>query len=627
MKLLKKLDLTPQKIIPATIAIILSSIIIMVGYYFGMQLLTGVPVAKDWVEQEVTLDSLLTDVDASQEASLNMMLSHLKVISKDRHITNSEEIQDVREYLCQQFETMGYEYEIIEDTYEGKGLAVLDMQHHMGLSEEEALDEKERKSGNFKHYYSEHYRENYEENEMLPVKHLLVKLVPEHAANEKALLVMCHYDSVNSSTNAGNGGMSVASILEAMRLLRNQKLVRPIYFWFSDGEEVSLLGAETLLKDYTELADNVEYVLNFTGYGSEGNQFLIGTNQYNSAMLEHLKNANTTIAAFSLFQNGFYKWGVDSYQNVLKPVGFQGLDFSAIVDSNEYYNTMHDSVENLDRNYANAALTNITTLITYCATTDTNSISLSDGTVSDSVISDRDTILFTLPFFKQITVPSKKLQIIHFIILSALTLLVVLLQKATNMVKTESNPSEFTAYIGGGLLTVLLSAYIAELIGAHAVDWSIRGYILIPFAFFSLYIFTKLLGFKKGEVGTFWCLFVFLGALSIITTLAIPELSYPFVAAFIVLNIMELFIAYTKGIVRTILVLLITIPFGALVVSLFATWHVIAYATVGLTLYGILFLILMPAFGVVYHGVNAAVKSAYKEEFRPNLQPIELEAE
>ena len=85
---------------------------------------------------------------------------------------------------------------------------------------------------------------------------------------------------------------------------------------------------------------------------------------------------------------------------------------------------------------------------------------------------------------------------------------------------------------------------------------------------------------------------------------------------------MELFIAYTKGIMRTILVLLVTIPGGALVVSLFATWQIIAYATVGPTLFGALFLILMPAFGVVYHGVNAAIKSACKEEFRPNLQPI-----
>jgi hypothetical protein len=68
--------------------------------------------------------------------------------------------------------------------------------------------------------------------------------------------------------------------------------------------------------------------------------------------------------------------------------------------------------------------------------------------------------------------------------------------------------------------------------------------------------------------------------------------------------------------------LLIIIPGGALVVSLFATWQVIAYATVGFTLFGALFLILMPAFCVVYHGVNAAVKSVCKEEFRPNLNPL-----
>ncbi len=625
MNLLKKLDLTPRKVIPATIAIIVSSIIIMIGYYFGMQLLTGVPVTKDFVEQDVTLENVLANTTLENEASLNMMLSHLKVISKDRHTTNSEELQAVREYLCQQFELMGYEYEIVEDTYEGKELAVLDMQHLLGMSKKEALDEKERKSGNFKHFYSEHYKENYEQDEILPVKHLFVKVVPENVTNEKALLVMCHYDSSRSSTGAGNGAMSAASVLEAMRLLRNQDLVRPIYFWFSDGEEISLLGAETLLKTHPEFVDEVEYVLNFTGYGSEGNQFLICTNEYNSAMLEHLKNANTTIAAFSLFKNGFNKWGADSYRNVLKPVGFQGLDFAAIVDSNEYYNTMHDSVENLDRNYANAALTNITSLITYCATTDTNSITLSDGTTANSVTSDCDTILFTLPFFKQVTVPAKKLQMIQFIILAVLALLVLILQKTTNMVKTETNASECAAYIGGALLAVILCAYIPNLIGIQMVDWSIRGFFLIPFSFAALYIFTKILGHKKGEVGTFWCLFIFLGALSILTTLFVPELSYLFVAAFIVLILLELFIAYTKKIAQTILVLLITIPCGAYIVALFATWQVIAYTTVGPTLFGALFLILMPPFCVIYHGVNAAITSAMKPEFRPNMGVIKTE--
>ncbi len=625
MNLLKKLDLTPRQIIPAVIAIIVSSIIIMIGYYFGMQLLTGVPAEKDFTEQDVTLENVLADTTLDKEASLNMMLSHLKVIAKERHTTNSEELQTVRDYLCEQFELMGYEYEIIEDSYEGKDLSVLDMQHLLGMSEEEALDEKERKSGHFKDYYSEHYKENFEEGEILPVKHLLVKVVPENVTNEKALLIMCHYDSSRSSTGAGNGGMSVASVLEAMRLLRNEAPVRPIYFWFSDAEEVSLIGAETLLKTHPEFVDDVEYVLNFTGYGSEGNQFLINTNQYNSAILEHLKNANTTIAAFSLFKNGFSKWGADSYRNVLKPVGFQGLDFAAIVDSNEYYNTMHDSVENLDRNYANAALTNITSLITYCATTDTNNITLSDGTTANSVISDRDTILFTLPFFKQITVPAKKLQMIHFIILAVIALLVLILQKTTNMVKAQTNASECAAYIGGALLAVILCAYIPNLIGIQMIDWSIRGFFLIPFSFAALYIFTKVLGHKKGEVGTFWCLFIFLVTLSILTTLFIPELSYLFVAALIVLFVLELFIAYTKGIVSTILVLLITIPCGAYIVALFATWQVIAYTTVGPTLFGALFLILMPPFCVVYHGVNAAVTSAMKPEFRPNMGVIKTE--
>lgn len=625
MKLLKKFDLTPHKIIPASIAIILSSTIIMIGYYLGMQLLTGVPIDKDWVEKDITLEQLQQEEKPSGEtlgdASLNMMLSHLKIISKERHTANSEENASVREYLCQQFELMGYEYEIIEDRYEGKELAVLDMQHLLGLSEEDALDEKERKSGTFKHYYSEHYRENYEGEEILPVQHLLVKVSPKNVNNEKAVLVMSHYDSVSSSTNAGNGGMSVASILEAMRLLQKETLVRPVYFWFSEGEEVSLLGAETLLNDQPELASNVEYVLNFTGYGSEGNQFLICTNEGNRAILEYFKNANTKFTAFSLFAKGYDKWGADEYRNVLKNAGFPGLDFAAIVDSKEYYNTMHDSTENLNRNYANTALYNITTLITYCATTNTDNIVLSDGTVANNVKSEQDTILFTLPFFKQVTVSTKQLQIIHLIIIVALILLVVILQKITNDTKPDSNPSEFVAYIGGGLLVVLLSAYIMELIFFHAIDWSIRGYFLIPFSFAALYIFTKALGFKKGEVGTFWCLFVFLGALSILTTLCIPELSYLFVAAFILLNIMELFITYTKGVLRTILVLLIAIPGGTFIVSLFATWQVIAYATVGLTLFGALFLILMPAFCVIYHGVNAAIKSVCKEEFRPNLNP------
>lgn len=629
MKLLKNLELTPQKIMSVIITIVIASIILITGYHFGMELITGIPTEQEWVEEDVSFENIVSE----EEPSLNMMLSHLKEISKERHTTNSDEIHAVREYLCEQFEIMGYEYEIIEDSYEGTELAVLDLQHYWGISKEDAVAEKERKSGGFKHYYSEHYRENYEEEEILPVKHLLVKVVPENVSNEKAVLVMSHFDGVSSSTNTTDAGMSVASILEAMRLLKNVELFRPVYFWFSDGEEVSLLGAETLLDDMPELTDNVEYVLNFSGYGPEGNQFLICTGENNRVMLDYFKNSNSKIAAFSLFSKGFDKWGIDEYRNVLKPAGFQGLDFASVIDSKEFHYTMHDSVENLDRDYANSTLYNITTLIQYCATTnlhatDTSTVADTKESSSDTgrnsatngVTSNSDTLIFTLPFFKYVTVPAKQIQMIHLIIIVAITLLVLLLQKVTNDVKPETTLSEFLTYIGGGLLVIILSAYVFDRTIFLGIDWSIRGYFLIPITYTALFIFTKAIQYKMGEIGTFWCLFILLGVSSVLTTLCVPDVSYPFVAAFIVLNVIELFNAYTKGIIHTILVLLATIFGGILIVSLFATWQVIAYATVGASLFGALFLILMPSFCVIYYGTDAAIRSIIKTEFNPTTK-------
>ena len=65
----------------------------------------------------------------------------------------------------------------------------------------------------------------------------------------KALMLVAHYDSVPVGPGAADDGASVAAILETLRAIKSQApLQNDLICLFTDGEELGLLGAQSLCR-------------------------------------------------------------------------------------------------------------------------------------------------------------------------------------------------------------------------------------------------------------------------------------------------------------------------------------------------------------------------------------------
>jgi hypothetical protein len=83
------------------------------------------------------------------------------------------------------------------------------------------------------------------------------------------VLVTGHYDSHPPAAGAGDDGVSVVAMLEAIRVLQTEPQLRnDLVFLFSDGEESGLLGSTTFLT--LPLADQISVVLAFDAWPGHG---------------------------------------------------------------------------------------------------------------------------------------------------------------------------------------------------------------------------------------------------------------------------------------------------------------------------------------------------------------------
>jgi hypothetical protein len=67
------------------------------------------------------------------------------------------------------------------------------------------------------------------------------------------VIVTGHYDSHSPAPGAGDNGISVAAMLEAIRVLHaNPPFRNDVLFLFTDGEELGWLGASAFIKEYPQ---------------------------------------------------------------------------------------------------------------------------------------------------------------------------------------------------------------------------------------------------------------------------------------------------------------------------------------------------------------------------------------
>jgi hypothetical protein len=171
----------------------------------------------------------------------------------------------------------------------------------------------------------------------------------ESRATARPLVLASHYDSCRTGPGAADDGAAVAAMIETARALRHiGPLKRPIYFLFTDGEELGLLGAFQFVRS-DPLSAKKPYVVAFDARGNRGPSLMYETHDGNSAAIgawvSSLAKPRITGSLFAAVSRILPN---SSDFRAFAPAGWQGFNF-ALIDGAHDYHQPSDNLANLDR--------------------------------------------------------------------------------------------------------------------------------------------------------------------------------------------------------------------------------------------------------------------------------------
>ena len=163
----------------------------------------------------------------------------------------------------------------------------------------------------------------------------------------KAVLLVAHYDSAITSPGAADDGAAVATLLETARIIATGPPLRnDIYFLFTDGEELGLLGAKAFRAQDPDF-QSVGLVLNFEARGTEGPAVLFETGRGSGWLVSEMIDVVPHAYASSLAPGLYELMRNNTDFTVFKNAGLPGLNF-AFAENWVRYHTQLDSAVNLD---------------------------------------------------------------------------------------------------------------------------------------------------------------------------------------------------------------------------------------------------------------------------------------
>jgi hypothetical protein len=172
------------------------------------------------------------------------------------------------------------------------------------------------------------------------------------SSNNKALLLLSHYDSAphSFSHGASDDASGVATILEGVRAFLHAKTPHKndIIILFTDAEELGLNGA-ALFVTQSKWAKDVGLALNFEARGSEGPGYmLMEVNRGNAAMVKAFTDADADYPVSNSMMYSIYKMlPNDTDLTVFREHGkVPGFNF-AFIDGHYNYHTAQDDYAHL----------------------------------------------------------------------------------------------------------------------------------------------------------------------------------------------------------------------------------------------------------------------------------------
>ncbi|MDO5689959.1 MAG: M20/M25/M40 family metallo-hydrolase [Tissierellia bacterium] len=213
-------------------------------------------------ESEITLDQV------PQEASMQMLLSHIRNMAAVPHHVDSPGLQQTQAYLKAQILQMGFTYE--EEKY---SLSIEDIMVIDALRMENG--------GKDFHTSPESIRDNGDlgTRQQMALNNIIVTV--DAPQTEEAVLFVAHTDSVKKGPGAFDDIVSVAAMLEGLRQLQDLTPVRDMVFLFTDGEEQGLLGAAKYVEDHPDMQAKTRLVINLEARGNRGGLLMFETSDNN----------------------------------------------------------------------------------------------------------------------------------------------------------------------------------------------------------------------------------------------------------------------------------------------------------------------------------------------------------
>jgi hypothetical protein len=177
------------------------------------------------------------------------------------------------------------------------------------------------------------------------VQNVIVRLAG--TGGSKAILLVSHYDSVATGPGASDDGAGVATLLETARALKaGPPLKNDVLLFFTDGEEVGLLGARGFV-DLHPWAKEVGLALNFDTGGDTGVVYTYETSPGNAGLIPEYAQAAPYPVASSMMYEVYKTMPNESDFTPLKQAGIAGFNF-AHLGAKYRYHTMTDNPDNLD---------------------------------------------------------------------------------------------------------------------------------------------------------------------------------------------------------------------------------------------------------------------------------------
>lgn len=272
------------------------------------------------------------------EPEYQKVMSHLEVITREVHPTGTDEIERVREYLRSEFERLECDY--VEESFMAP--AYVSVTGH----------------------------------KKVPFINFLITLdVPE---TTDGVMLVSHYDSTPGGPGAGDDGISVAAMLVALEQSMNEynagNLKNDMYFLFTDGEELGLVGATHFVNDHSEMKEYIKLVDNFEARGNDGALLMFQTSENSNKLIRQLKKAVDKVDAFSVAASIYKTMPNDTDLTKFLDAGYPSCLNFAMIDGSETYHQATDTFENISRDSTYMYYETVTELADYFGTADLNTL-------------------------------------------------------------------------------------------------------------------------------------------------------------------------------------------------------------------------------------------------------------